>query len=747
MPSAIGEPLDRVDGRLKVTGRATYTAENNLPNLTYGVLVTSTIAKGRIAVIDTAPARRSPGILAVLTHESHLKLAMSQDDISLDEPADRKLQLLQNDRVLYANQPVGVVVGQTLEEAQEGARLVKIQYSFRTPSVSLENGLASAYIPERVSGGGEPGKSSRGDFDAGLSQAAVRIEQVYTSPFQTHNPMEPHATVAVWDAPDRLTIYDASQGIFGARKRVADLLGLPVENVRVLAPYVGGGFGSKGPTWSHVLLCAMAAREVNRPVKLVLARPQMFGPIGCRTETRQAISLGAKADGSLVALKNDVVTHTSSFDEFAEPASIPSRKLYSVSNNSTLQRLVRSDIGTPSYMRAPGEAPGTFALEVAMDELAYALKMDPVALRLKNYAERDEDSRLPWSGKSLRECYRMGVERFGWTRRSPEPRSMRDGHTLIGWGLGTAMFPAIRMPASARARLNRDGTILVEAGTQEIGGGTYTTMTQIAADGIGVEPSRVVFRLGDTRFPPTPVSGGSMTTASTGSAVYLAGRALRQKILQLATQDRNSPLYGARMDRVNLENGRLSRQDRPGEMETIQTFAGRLNGPYLEAASDASPGQPQRSGSNGEKEFSPYSFGAQFAEVRVDADLGTIQVSRMVGAFGAGRIINAKTARSNLMGGMVWGASFALYEHTVYDERWARIVNNNLAEYHVPVNADIGEIDVLWVDESDDRVDPIGAKGIGEIGITGSVAAVANAVFHATGKRIRDLPITLDKLL
>ncbi|MBV9401293.1 MAG: xanthine dehydrogenase family protein molybdopterin-binding subunit [Bryobacterales bacterium] len=740
MPSAIGEPLDRVDGRAKVTGGAVYSAENNLPGMTYAVMVTSTIAKGRVASIDSAAARRAPGIIAVLTHESKLKLAKSPDDISPDSAADRRLQLLQNDRVLYAGQPVAVVVAETLEAAQEGARLAQVRYGPETPSVSVDASLAGAFIPERLSGAGDPGRSSRGDVQAGMSQASTRLEQVYTTPFQVHNPMEPHATVAVWDGPDGLTLYDATQGIFGARKRVAGLLGLAVENVRVLSPYVGGGFGSKGPTWSHVLLCAMAAREVRRPVKLVLARPQMFGPIGCRSETRQSIAIGAKPDGTLTALKNDVVTHTSSFDDFVEPASTPTRKLYSVPNNSTTQRVVRSDIGTPSYMRAPGEAPGTFALEVAMDELAYALTMDPLALRLKNYAEQDEDGQKPWSAKSLRECYRMGAERFGWAKRSPEPGSMRDGHTLIGWGLGTAMYPARRSPASARARLNRDGSIQVEAGTQEIGGGTYTTMTQIAADGIGVEPSRVIFRLGDTQFPPTPVSGGSMTTASTGSAVYLAARALRDTIIQRAVVDRNSLLYGAKPAQIAFENGRLSRSDRPGQMETIQHFAAGLGEPYIEAIVNAAPGQEK-------EEFSPMSFGAQFAEVRVDADLGQVFVSRMVGAFGAGRIINAKTARSNFMGGMVWGVSFALYEHAVYDERLGRIVNNNLAEYHVPVNADIGDIDVIWVDEADHHVDPIGAKGIGEIGITGSAAAVANAVFHATGKRVRDLPITLDKLL
>jgi len=390
-------------------------------------------------------------------------------------------------------------------------------------------------------------------------------------------------------------------------------------------------------------------------------------------------------------------------DEFTEPASLPTRMLYSTPNNRTVQKLVRSDIGTPSYTRAPGEAPGTFALEVAMDELAYALKLDPLELRLKNYAERDEDKNLPWSTKSLKACYQQGAARFGWARRNPEPRTMREGHTLIGWGMASSVYPARRSPASARARMYPDGRVLVEAGTQELGEGTYTIMTQIAADALGVPISRVTFRLGDTNYPETPVSGGSQTAATTGSAVYKAAAALK------------------------------SRLDSMG--------SGGWNGqPWIEE--EASTGENADA-----KTFSMYSFGAQFAEVRVDADLGEVRVSRMTGVFGAGKILNALTARSQFMGGMVWGVSFALLEHTTYDERLGRIVNNNLAEYHVPTNADIGEIDVSWVEEDDRHVSAVGAKGIGEIGITGAAAAIANAVYHATGKRVRDLPITPDKLI
>ncbi len=737
MPDAIGQPLTRVDGRLKVTGKAQYTADWNIPNVAHAVLATSTIAKGRIVSINTANAEKVPGVIAVLTHKNRMKLAKDPSKVTPSSPADRALQLLQDDRVLYGNQPIAVAVAETFEAAVEAARLITAQYAEEPPAVRLDQGLPHAYIPKKVGGAGDPGASSRGDFDGTYPHAETRIQQVYTTPFQTHSPLEPHATIAVWEGTDKLTLYDASQGIFGDRKRVAELLGLEPENIRVISLFLGGGFGSKGPCWSHTMICAMAAREVKRPVKLVVRRPQMFGPVGCRSATHQTISAGAGSDGKLSALKNETISHTSTFDEFTETATLPTRMLYSVPNNSTVQKLIRSDIGTPSYTRAPGEAPGTFALEVAMDELAVKLKMDPLELRLKNYAERDEEKKLPWSGKSLRECYLKGAEKFGWSGRKPEPRSMSEGPDLIGWGMATAVYPARRSPASALARLNADGTILVEAGSQDLGGGTYTIMTQIAADAVRVPVTSVIFKLGDTRYPETPVSGGSQTAATAGTAVREAGIALRQKIFDMLMSDSKFAGSGAAVSDMSISNGNVTVRGRSKSIRDLVSGGGQQ---YIEAR--ASTKQNEET-----KEYSMFSFGAQFAEVRVDRDLGQIKVSRMVGAFGAGTILNAKTARSQLMGGMIWGISFALLEHTTYDERLGRIVNNNLAEYHVPTNADAGVIDVLWIDEPDPHVSPMGAKGIGEIGITGSAAAVANAIYHATGKRVRDLPITPDKLL
>ncbi len=466
----------------------------------------------------------------------------------------------------------------------------------------------------------------------------------------------------------------------------------------------------------------------------------MFGPVGWRARTRQTIAVGAQADGTLVALRNDTITQTSTFDEFTETACLPARMLYACPNNATTHRLVKCDIGTPSYMRAPGFAPGTFALESAMDELAYELKMDPLALRQKVYAERDPEKNRPWSSKSLRECYRLGAERFGWDKRKPEPRSMQDGNMLVGWGMATSVYPTHRAESSASARMRQDGTALVESGTQDLGTGTYTVMTQIAADALGVSPDRVIFRLGDTEYSETPVSGGSQTCASTGSAVHLAARALRDKLIKMAVADARSPLYQADAGDVVAEDGRLvSTRDR-SRSETYQDLLYRNGQQEVEAHADARPG-PERD------QYSMYAFGAQFAEVRVDKDLGRPRVSRMVGVFAAGKILNAKTARSQFIGGMVFGIGMALYEQTVMDDRHGRVVTNNLAEYLVPVNADVPAIEALWVDEVDEHVNPIGVKGIGEIGTTGSAAAVANAVYHATGKRVRDLPITLDKLL
>lgn len=739
MRNLLGDPLNRVDGRLKVTGRAPYAYEHSVSNGATAVLVTSSIAKGHIRSIDTRAAEKAPGVLLVMTHLNSPKLpTLTQQPAS--PPAGRVLQVLQDNVVRYANQPVAVVVAESFEQADEAAFLVKVEYAGSPHAVTLEDRLAQGYSPKKAGGGGDPSISNRGEMKAGMQAASAHFEHVYRTPHEVHNPMEPHATIAVWDKPDSLILYDSTQGVHTDRERVAQLLQLPKENVRVIAPYIGGGFGSKGPVWSHVIIVALAAKQLQRPVKIACSRPQMFGMLGYRSETRQAIAVGARADGSLTALSHDTVCLTSSFDEFVETASLASRMLYDVDNNSTSHKVIKSDLGTPNYMRAPGESVGTFALECAMDEMAHALKMDPIEFRLKNYAEQDPEKKLPWSSKSLRECYRQGAERFGWSKRSPEPRSMREGNTLIGWGMASAVYPTRRSPSSAHAELRADGSFYVDAGTQDIGTGTYTIMTQIAAATFGVPPNRVRFRLGDTIFPKTPVSGGSQTAASTGSAVYEAAKALQEKLVTMAVSDPQSPLSGVSAQDIGFADGKIYSLSNPSKGESYAEVMRRSGQSSVGAQAEAKPGEEK-------EKYSMYAFGAQFAEVRVDADLGQVRVSRMLGCFGAGKILNAKTARSQLIGGMGWGISLALYEHAALDNKLGRWVNNNLAEYHVPTNLDVGDVDAFWVDEVDTHVNPIGAKGIGEIGITGAGAAIANAIFHATGIRVRDLPITPDKLL
>ena len=739
MEDILGKPIDRIDGPLKVTGKAPYTFEHRVSNPAYAVLVTSTVARGRMTSMDTRAAERSSGVLLVMTHLNSPKLPTLQNQ-KKTSPTARVLQVLQDNTVLYRNQPIAVVVAETLEAAKEGAHLVRVQYQMQKPRVSLAPRAAEGYSPAKAGGGGDPSFSARGDVKLGLTQADARIENVYETPFEVHNPMEPHSTIAVWDAPDRLTLYDATQGVSTDQTRVAELFGLEARNVRVISPYLGGGFGSKGPTWSHVILTALAAKQLNRPVKLEVTRPQMFGMLGYRAKTQQTISAGAKKDGTLTALRHDTMNNTSSFDEFVETSSLCSRMLYSVPNNSTAQTIIKSDLGTPSFMRAPGESSGTYGLEAAMDEMAYELKMDPIEFRLKNYAETDQQENKPWSSKSLRQCYKTGAEHFGWDKRKMEPRSVRDGNHLIGYGMATSVYPSRRSPSSASARLNADGTFLVTAGTQDLGTGTYTIMTQVAADSFGVPVGRVKFLLGDTRFPKTPVSGGSQTAASTGSAVYAAATALREKMIQMAISDSKSPLYNMGALDIALGNGRIYSTRDSSKGEALQQILQRSGRPYLEALGEAKPGSEK-------DQFSMYAFGAQFAEVHVDADLGTVTVARLVGCFAAGKILNAKTARSQLLGGMIWGISMALYEDALLDQRLGGWVNNNLAEYHVPVNADVRQVEALWVEEEDHHINPLGAKGIGEIGITGSAAAVTNAIFNATGIRVRALPVTADKLL
>ncbi len=551
--------------------------------------------------------------------------------------------------------------------------------------------------------------------------------------------MEPHATLAHWDG-DRLSIEDSTQHVAGVRRTLAAAFGISPDLVHVRSAFVGGAFGGKGSAWSHVVLAAMAARQVGRPVRLVMQRPQLFGPVGGRPRTAQSLRLGADADGRLTALEHRSTSATSVLEDWVESCAVVTRMLYASPAVATAHRLVKLNVGTPTFQRAPGESTGMFALESAMDELAIASGHDPMEFRLRNDARRDEQKNLPYSSKALAECYRAGAERIGWSRRNAAPGTLRDGHWLVGLGCASATRPAKRSPCKARVRITADGHALVSSSTAELGTGTYTVMAQVAADGLGLPVDRVRFELGDTDLPEAPISAGSMTMESVGSAVDAACADARRQLATLAIADPASPLNGAAADDIVIADGWLRLRADAGRRDNVAVLLSRHGGTPVVADGDSRPGDE-------EKQFSMNSFGAVFAEVHVDRDLGIVRVPRIVGRFGAGRIVNAKTAHSQLLGGIVWGLGMALTEESVLDPRSGRFVNANLAEYHVMVNADIGDIDVAFVDEVDPHVNSLGAKGLGEVSMTGVTGAVANAVWNATGRRIRDLPITLDKLI
>jgi xanthine dehydrogenase YagR molybdenum-binding subunit len=727
MSVSVGDPLSRIDGKLKVTGTAKFTAEFRIRNLAHAVMLQSTIPNGRITNMDTSRAERAPGVVAVITPSNALKLASPES----------RLSVLQDAQVHYNNQPIGVVVAETLHQAAYAASLVRVAYEEAPPKLDFVAGFPTSYAGEHSN---EPGDVGWGDVDEGLRQADVKVEELYTTPIQHHNPMEPHATIAEWN-DDQLTVRDSSQNISGRKVELAKTFGISPDNVRVISLFVGGGFGCKGPGWSHVVLCALAARQTKRPVSLVLERPQMFGPVGARPMTHQQLTIGATREGKLTAIRHVVHANTSVIENYLENSAFSTRVMYACDNVSTIHRLVQLNMGTPTFMRAPGVATGTFALEMGMDELAYKLNMDPLELRLINYAEVDPHSKLPFTGKHLRECYRRAAERFGWSKRSHEVGSMRDGQERIGWGMATETYPARRQPSGALIRFQPDGRVLVASGTQEIGNGMYTVLTEVAAAALAMPANLVDARLGDTVLPPAPISAGSMSTASVTPAVQAAAATAKEKLLNLAISDRESPVHGLGMDEVAFDGGKIFPKAWPQKSESFADLLARHGNQPVEAIAKVQPDP------NMKEKVSAHSFGAVFAEVAVDPRVGMPRVRRVVAVFDVGKIVNEKLARSQFIGGIVWGIGLALHEDTYVDWRNGRIANADLAEYHVPTNADVGEIDVSAMDIPDTNMNPLGVRGIGEIGITGTGAAIANGVFHATGKRIRQLPITPDKLL
>jgi xanthine dehydrogenase YagR molybdenum-binding subunit len=741
--TAVGTPVTRVDGPAKVTGTARYSAEISVPGMAYLAIVGATIASGRVDPIDADAARAGEGVLAVLTHQDLPKIAaephLLPSLVGFAAPGESFFPM-QDDVVHYAGQPVALVVAERYEQAQYAASLVRVSYETARSVSTIDQGRGLAYEAERLFGGLMPARNERGDVATGLAHADLRVEASYRMAANHHNPLEAPSTVAVWDGGN-LTLYESTQGIRATQQTVAGLLGLPIAHVRVITRFVGGGFGSKAMVWPNVTLTAMAARHVRRPVKLMLTRPQMFTSNGHREEQEQAITLGARQDGRLTAIRHEKLSITSPFDDWAEPATGVSSQLYSCDNYLGVHRLIKGNTMTPTFTRGPGESLGVFTLETAMDELAYLLRIDPVELRLRNHTPVDPFGH-PWSSDGLVECLRLGAERFGWSQRNPAPRTTRDGDWLIGTGMAAAAYPiAFFMPPQrARARILADGSAIVQTSTQEFGTGVLTMGTQVGADALGVALRDVDFQAGDTDLPNSTAAVGSAGAGMVSSAVHAAGTALREQLIALAVSDQQSPLYGASPTSVTVANGRLTSSERPDEGETYRGLLARNHMSDAEAIGTWRP--PPYDTPHG-----LLTFGAQFAEVAVDPELGLVRVRRLGGAFAPGRVLNPLLARSQLMGGMLWGMSQALLEGNHMDSRSGRWAATNLAEYLVPVNADAPDVTVDFVDVHDDLVGPLGAKGVGEIGQVGVAAAIANAVFHATGRRMRTLPMAPEMVM
>ena len=732
MPTHIGSATSRVDGPAKVTGQAKYAGDFGAAGLVHAYVVELAIPKGRVARIDISEALRVDGVLDVLTHENRPPLA-SNSRAYKDDAAREKgspYRPLYNDRIMFGGQPIALVLAEDWETARFAASLVRVEYETNTHVTDLLSERDNAFVVEK------PGKP-RGNAEKAYADADVLHEAEYFVPMEYHNPMELFASTVVWDGGGRLTVYDKTQGVQNVQRYVCSVFGMDPDDVRVMSRFVGGGFGAGLRPQYQVVLAVLGALTLERSVRLVLTRRQMYA-LGYRPATIERLSLGAKDNGTLDAITHQAIAVTSQFEEFSRNDTGWSDLLYKCANTRREHRLVRLDVPTSADMRAPGAATGVYALECAMDELAVALKLDPLQLRLRCYSERDQTGDIPYTSKQLRECYRQGAAAFGWEKRSSEPRSMRDGSELVGWGMATGVWEALQMPATVRIVLTANGHAEVASAASDIGTGTYTIMAQVAADMLGLPLENISVKLGDSTLPPCPLEGGSWIAASVCNAIVNTSADVRKELLGLASRMKDSPLAGLAPEDVVLSEGRIvSRQD----MSRAVSIADAMRHSKLDRITLEKANSFPADNSHARNTHS-----AVFAEVKVDDQLGVIRVTRVVNAVAAGRILNLKTAHSQVMGGVVWGIGMALHEEALTDHRFGRIMNANIAEYHVPVNADIHDINVIFVDEPDEIINPLGIKGLGEIGIVGVAAAIANAIYHATGKRVRDLPITLDKL-
>jgi xanthine dehydrogenase YagR molybdenum-binding subunit len=727
------DPINRVDGKLKVTGGAKYFAEFDAPKLAYCVLAGSEIARGTISSIDTKAAENAPGVLAIYTH-----LNMPPVPGWDTPPANNNLpmggqryRIFGSNQILFSGQPIAMAIADTLERAQYAASLVKAKYDRQTPHTDLEADQAKAAATPRSA------DYKRGEADA-YKTAPVSIEATYTMPLEMHSPMELHGILAVWEGDDKVTVYAKTQGVKSTQRAIMNAFKLTEKNVQVYSEFVGGGFGMALKTWPQEIAVVAAAKKLGRPVKLVQTRGEMFTTVGYRPTTIQKIGLGATADGKLTGMTHDVIAQTSSFEDFTENVAGMTKFMYASPNVNTRYRLLPLDISSPIWMRGPGEATGAFALESAMDELAYKLKIDPLEFRIRNYTETDPERNRPYSSKFVKEAYQLGADKIGWFKRNPEPRSMKDGEWLVGYGMSSGTFGAFRGSASARGVMSSDGTLLLQSATADIGPGTGTAMTNIAHEVLGIPASKIKFELGDSSYPTAGSQGGSTTTSTVGSAVYDACTAIKTSLVEMISK--NGPFQNSKIEDLVFEDGYILKKTDRSVKVLIPDVLKQNNLPSIDVTKES------RAAAEASK-YSMYSWSIHFAEVKVHPKTGVVRVSRVVTVADSGKIVSPKTAASQMIGGVTGGIGMALTEEAIIDHRYGRFVNNNFADYHVPVHADVPHIDTIFVDKPDPIINPMGSKGMGEIALIGFAAAVANAVFHATGKRVRDLPITPDKLI
>lgn len=765
MQTLIGQPVTRQDAQLKVTGAAKYSAEFALPGLSHAVLVTSPVGRGTIRSFDLTQAQAAVGVIKIITHENAPRLRkLSQQTVSEQKASLGEFWLpFQSPDIAYNGQAIAVVVADTYERARYAASLVKADIAVLPPTTTLHDALEVDTPKDKRA------QSERGNPAEAYRDAARKMDETYVTPYEHHNPIEPHATLAQWDKNGNLTVYQSSQSTSGPQSTLAYIFELEKEKVRVITHFIGGGFGCKGAgAWPHDIACVMAARETGRPVKLTLMRQQMFAGVGHRGECEMDVQIGANSAGAIEMLSQKTLTQSHPDQpSFFERAGLMSRLMYRAPNYEMEHRVARNNVSPPIYMRAPGEAPGSFALECAIDEMAHQLNLDPVEFRLRNYAQVDPESGLPWSSKQLAQCYARGAAMIGWSARQMQPRMIRQGRYLIGYGMASATYPGNRSPAAATCRLYADGRAVAGSNGVDLGTGAYTIFRQVAADTLGYTLNKVIFELGDSRLPYAPVAGGSQLTASVAPAVVEACELALQEVAKLAVKDSKSPVFGRTLEEIGFRDGLILLKSNTLQTEPIAKVIARSGQPYIEACCRAETmasakgneglkqqnnapcnvATPQPETDQNKEKYAFHSFGSQFCKLRVDEELGTIRLLDWATAVDVGRILNARTARSQMLGGIGWGIGMALSEETLYDPPTARPVIRNLADYHVAVNADVPRIQVEFIDTPDPHINSLGCRGIGEIGIVGVAAAIANAVYNATGKRLRELPLTPDKFV